>query len=77
MCLVQTYKVMPTEKQKSQTEECGRALEKNGGTRNSFAREASLRSQNQILSIDKEPFICVIRRSTMFISYLTFSHDIF
>jgi len=51
MCLVQAYKVMPAEKQQMQVDERRRTLEKNGATGNNFAREASLRSQDQNLSI--------------------------
>jgi hypothetical protein len=64
MCLVQAHEVMPDEKRKTQGEECGRALEKRSATSNNFAKEASMRSQEQILSLDKRPFICVIRRRT-------------
>jgi hypothetical protein len=62
MCLVQAIAMTPSAKQQEQEESAEEPWRTMARLETSFAKEASMRSQNQIFSVDKKPFICVMRR---------------
>jgi hypothetical protein len=62
MCLVQAMAVTPSAKQQAQEKSAEEPWRTMARRETRFAKEASMRSQDQKLSVDKKPFICVMRR---------------